>query len=215
MLILLALEERRVQVEVGYGLEEWITDGFAGEVSRERMVAAFRAGNYGAGLLAGALQIAGRIAQGRNVTLEGVPVPRTRSSPSSDSALDHDHDLHRDHAAQPEPGRSGPKRARDYRRGLVERRGPVRRRLGWRRLRRRRLRRRVRRRWVRRRLRRVRRRPLGRRRRRRQLVIGTIRKASVVALGALAAATREESSHENDTQNGSQHHGAGAGRRCR
>ena len=53
VLILLALKERRVWVEVGYGLEEWITDGFAGEISRERMAPAFRTGNYGAGLLAG------------------------------------------------------------------------------------------------------------------------------------------------------------------
>ena len=82
VLVLLAVEERRVWVEVGYGLEQWMTDGFAGEVSRERMAPAFRSGNYGAGLLAGALQIAGRIAQGRNVTLEGVPMPRSRNRPT-------------------------------------------------------------------------------------------------------------------------------------
>lgn len=82
VLILLSLAERRVEVEVGYGLEEWITDGFAGEVSRERMVPAFRTGNYGAGVMAGALQIAGRIAQGRGVTLEGVPTPRARRRPA-------------------------------------------------------------------------------------------------------------------------------------
>ena len=81
VLVLLALEERRVWVEVGYGLEQWITDGFSGEVSRERMAPAFRSGNYGAGLMAGALQIAARIAQGRNVTLEGIPVPRSRNRP--------------------------------------------------------------------------------------------------------------------------------------
>ncbi len=81
VLILLTLEERRVWIEVGYGLEQWITDGFAGEVSRGRMAPAFRTGNFGAGLLAGAMQIAGRIAQGRNVTLEGVPVPRSRNRP--------------------------------------------------------------------------------------------------------------------------------------
>src|SRR5262245_52764065 len=34
LLILLALKERRVWVEVGYGLEQWITDGFSGETSR-------------------------------------------------------------------------------------------------------------------------------------------------------------------------------------
>src|SRR5467141_3232535 len=38
LLILLAVKERKVWIEVGYGLEEWITDGFAGETSREYMV---------------------------------------------------------------------------------------------------------------------------------------------------------------------------------
>ena len=39
LLIVLALKERRVRVEVGYDLEQWITDGFAGETSREFMSA--------------------------------------------------------------------------------------------------------------------------------------------------------------------------------
>jgi uncharacterized protein len=72
VLILLALEERKVWVEVGYTLEQWITDGFAGETSREYMVPEFRNGRYGAGLVAGTERIIGRIAQGRNVTLQGV-----------------------------------------------------------------------------------------------------------------------------------------------
>ena len=42
LLILLAVKERRVWVEVGYDLEQWITDGFAGETSREVMVPQFR-----------------------------------------------------------------------------------------------------------------------------------------------------------------------------
>jgi uncharacterized protein len=76
LLILLALKERRVWVEVGYDLEQWITDGFAGETSREVMTPFFRNGQYGQGLRAGAERIIGRIAQGRGVTLEGVRVPR-------------------------------------------------------------------------------------------------------------------------------------------
>ena len=76
MLILLALKERAVWVEVGYDLEQWITDGFAGETSRVVMAPHFRAGDYGAGLRAGTARIVARIAQGRNVTLEGVPVQR-------------------------------------------------------------------------------------------------------------------------------------------
>jgi uncharacterized protein len=76
LLILLALKERRVWVEVGYGLEQWITDGYSGETSREVMAPEFRNGRYGPGLVAGAQRIIGRIAQGRNVSLDGVPVPR-------------------------------------------------------------------------------------------------------------------------------------------
>ena len=76
VLTVLAVKERRVRVEVGYDLEQWITDGFAGETSREHMAPEFRNGRYGAGLRAGTERIIGRIAQGRNVTLEGVRVPR-------------------------------------------------------------------------------------------------------------------------------------------
>jgi uncharacterized protein len=75
LLILLAVKDRQVWVEVGYDLEEFITDGYAGELSRKVMVPEFRSGNYGAGLLAGASRIAGRIAERRNVTLEGAPPP--------------------------------------------------------------------------------------------------------------------------------------------
>jgi uncharacterized protein len=76
LLILLALKERRVEVEVGYDLEQWMTDGFSGEISRDYMAPEFRNGRYGAGLLAGTERIIGRIAQGRNVTLDGVRAPR-------------------------------------------------------------------------------------------------------------------------------------------
>ena len=47
LLIVLALNERRVRIEVGYGLEEFITDGFSGETIREVMLPAFRQGDYG------------------------------------------------------------------------------------------------------------------------------------------------------------------------
>jgi uncharacterized protein len=78
LLILVALNERRVWVEVGYGLEPYITDGFAGQVSRELITPEFRTGNYGGGLVAGTNAIATRIAQGRNVQLTGVPITPVR-----------------------------------------------------------------------------------------------------------------------------------------
>ena len=87
LLILLALKERRVWIEVGYGLEQWITDGFAGETSREVMSPEFRNGRYGPGLLAGTERIIGRIAQGRNVTLDGVRAPRPLRREPQGSAI--------------------------------------------------------------------------------------------------------------------------------
>jgi uncharacterized protein len=78
VLILLAERDRQVWIEVGYDLEQFITDGYAGETSRQYMVPEFRRGNYGAGLLAGTSRVIGRIAEGRNVTLQGLPAARRR-----------------------------------------------------------------------------------------------------------------------------------------
>lgn len=74
LLLLLAVDDREVRAEVGYDLEGIITDGFAGETSRQVMVPFFRQGNYGDGLVAGATRFAQRIAGARNVTLDGVPI---------------------------------------------------------------------------------------------------------------------------------------------
>jgi uncharacterized protein len=79
VLVLLALKERRVQIEVGYDLEQWLTDGFTGETSRLHMAPEFKEGRYGDGLRIGVERIIGRIAQGRNVSLEGVRAPQERS----------------------------------------------------------------------------------------------------------------------------------------
>jgi uncharacterized protein len=75
LLMVLAVNDREVYTEVGYGLEGAITDGVAGSTAREVMLPHFRGGNYGAGLLAGARQFAARIAEERGVTLEGLPAP--------------------------------------------------------------------------------------------------------------------------------------------
>ena len=81
VLVLLAVNDRQVWVEVGYDLEPFITDGFSGEVSRQYMAPEFRRGAYGAGLLAGVSRIVARIAQGRNVTLQGVRPAPTGTAP--------------------------------------------------------------------------------------------------------------------------------------
>lgn len=73
LLIVVAVRERKARVEVGYGLEALVTDGFSGEVIRRDMLPAFGDNRYGAGLLAGATSIVQHIAAARGVALEGVP----------------------------------------------------------------------------------------------------------------------------------------------
>jgi uncharacterized protein len=83
LLLLLAVDDREVWAEVGYDLEGIITDGYAGETSRETMVPFFRKGDYGGGLVAGATRLASRIAEARGVTLDGVQAVRQRRTPGS------------------------------------------------------------------------------------------------------------------------------------
>jgi uncharacterized protein len=79
VLIVLAQQERRVRIEVGYGLEEFITDGFAGETIRHQMLPAFREGRFGQGLLAGTSRIIDRIADRRGVGPLTPQPPRDRT----------------------------------------------------------------------------------------------------------------------------------------
>jgi uncharacterized protein len=71
LLVVLAVKERQVRVEVGYDLESFVTDGYAGAVSRDTMTPFFRQGQFGEGLNAGVARLIGRIAEGRHVTLDG------------------------------------------------------------------------------------------------------------------------------------------------
>lgn len=75
VLILVAVDDRRARIEVGYGMEGFITDGFAGDVIRSAMLPAFRRNAYGEGLLEATRQVIARIAKERNVTLEDLPAP--------------------------------------------------------------------------------------------------------------------------------------------
>jgi uncharacterized protein len=78
VLMVLALDDRQVWIETGYGTEGFITDGFAGETSRA-MTPFFRDGDFGRGLLSGATRVAQRIAEGRNVNLDLAPVPQPQT----------------------------------------------------------------------------------------------------------------------------------------
>ena len=80
LLIVVSQRERRVAIEVGYGLEGIIPDGLAGEIIRETMIPAFRGGAYGDGLVAAVARLSERIAEARGVKIEGGPREPVRDS---------------------------------------------------------------------------------------------------------------------------------------
>ncbi len=64
LLLIMALAERRVRIEVGYGLEPVVTDGRAGAIIDAEILPAFRRGEYGEGLFRGAAALAKLVATG-------------------------------------------------------------------------------------------------------------------------------------------------------
>jgi uncharacterized protein len=76
VLILLAIEDHKYRVEVGYGLEPILPDGKVGGFGRE-IVPQLRQRDYGGALLQLTGRIATVIAQDRGVTLSGMPPMRS------------------------------------------------------------------------------------------------------------------------------------------
>ena len=70
LLMLVAIEERRVEFETGYGLEGILPDGLESRIVREVVRPHFRDGDYSGGITAGVLECAQRIAADKGVTLE-------------------------------------------------------------------------------------------------------------------------------------------------
>lgn len=78
ILLLAAMKERRVRIEVGYGLEGALPDAAAGRLIDQYIVPAFRKGDYSGGLKNGALALASIAAQEAGVELTGVPTFQVR-----------------------------------------------------------------------------------------------------------------------------------------
>lgn len=70
LLMLVALEEREVRFETGYGLEGTLPDGLQSRIFREEMAPRFRADDWAGGVTAGVLACAVRIAAEKGVSLE-------------------------------------------------------------------------------------------------------------------------------------------------
>ncbi|VAW52312.1 Beta-propeller domains of methanol dehydrogenase type [hydrothermal vent metagenome] len=83
VLLLVAIESRKVRIEVGRGLEGNLPDVIAGRIIRTGIVPFFKQGQTGAGILVGL----GMIAESVGGKLENVPAPRLRKEKRSQSSL--------------------------------------------------------------------------------------------------------------------------------
>ncbi len=83
VLVLVAVRDRKVRIITGYGLEGILPDGKVGGIIDTAILASFRAGDYGAGILRGAWALARVIAADAGVTLTGPPPP-SPASPSQE-----------------------------------------------------------------------------------------------------------------------------------
>jgi uncharacterized protein len=82
LLFLVAIKERKIRIEVGYGLEGIITDATAGAIRDQAMIPYLKKNDYGKGLYAGLAAAAQIIARDQGVTLTGVPKVKLRKSSS-------------------------------------------------------------------------------------------------------------------------------------
>jgi uncharacterized protein len=71
LLVLLVRDQRRLEMETGYGLEPLLPDGWLGHMQNEVMVPAFRAGDFAGGLAAGLEQVGQRLRANPTEAREG------------------------------------------------------------------------------------------------------------------------------------------------
>ncbi len=83
VILLLALEEREVRIEVGYGLEGALPDGRAGAIIDQAIIPAFQAGRYGEGFLEAARMVASVIGEEYGQDLSDLG---TRAAPTATAA---------------------------------------------------------------------------------------------------------------------------------
>jgi uncharacterized protein len=69
LLLLLAIKDRKQRIEVGYGLEPILPDGFVGDVAVD-MRPLLQQGQYGAAILQGVESMGSRVAAAKHVTLD-------------------------------------------------------------------------------------------------------------------------------------------------
>jgi uncharacterized protein len=83
VLLLLSIQDRRSRLEVGYGLEPVLPDGFSGSILRE-MRPALREGKYGEAFAAAASTIGETVAKAKNTTIQERAPRQSRPEPGGE-----------------------------------------------------------------------------------------------------------------------------------
>ena len=78
VLIVLAVKERQIRIETGYGVEGILPDGLAGEILDRYAIPRFRDGDYGKGLAETMAAVSAVVAKAAGVTLTGAQPPKRR-----------------------------------------------------------------------------------------------------------------------------------------
>ena len=83
VLIFLALKEKRVRIETGYGVEGILPDGLVGEILDRDVMPFLKKGDYGQGLLNAVAGVSSVIARDAKVSLDGRQGPRREIKPGT------------------------------------------------------------------------------------------------------------------------------------
>jgi uncharacterized protein len=85
LLIVIAPHERKMRIEVGYGLEGDLTDAFTRRVLDEQMRPYFQQGNYVGGIYSGLLAIQGKVNLGLSQEAQSASRPRHQQNQDGSS----------------------------------------------------------------------------------------------------------------------------------
>lgn len=78
VLLLIAMQEKKLRIEVGYGLEAALTDAKSGYVIRNYIVPGFKSGNFYSGISSGIAAITGVLSDELNITDEQIVQSRKK-----------------------------------------------------------------------------------------------------------------------------------------
>lgn len=93
VLLLISKDPRKVRIEVGYGLEGALPDGYTGRVQDEELVPNLKKDDYDAGVLAAYTKLAGKTAEEYQQQLDSLSEqPATETAESAETAEDTEED---------------------------------------------------------------------------------------------------------------------------